>query len=135
MSDNRSDTRAGGAHGKLHVDGGQGPGACIGCVRGRGVTDDVAWYQLPVAVAQPTCSVAHAAARRGATVAISCNFTGSVSVRLRRGSRARTKVVRLDAKGRGRVSTASLSRGTYRVSLTSGRLSVRVAKRSTLRLR
>lgn len=105
------------------------------CGYQRYITDDVAWYQLPVNVAQPTCSFARAVVRRGRALSISCNFTGSLKVSFRRGSRARAKVVKLGGTGKGRVSTASLSAGRYSVSMTSGRLAVRVAKRRIVRVR
>jgi hypothetical protein len=105
------------------------------CGYQRYVTDDVAWYQLPVTVAQPTCSLSRSAVRRGRALSIACNFTGSLNVRLRRGSRARAKVVKLGATGKGRLSTASLGPGRYSVSMTSGRLAVRVAKRRIIRVR
>jgi hypothetical protein len=105
------------------------------CGYQRYVTDDVAWYQLPVTVSQPTCSLASAVVRRGRAIPISCNFTGAVSVRFRRGGRARAKAARVGAGGKGRVSTAGLARGSYRVSIVSGRVSVRVAKRRTVRVR
>jgi hypothetical protein len=46
------------------------------------VTDDVAGYQLPVTVAQPSCSLARSVVRRGRALSISCNFTGSLNVPL-----------------------------------------------------
>jgi len=88
-----------------------------------------------VTVAQPMCSLAHAVVRRGRAISISCNFTGSVSVRFRRGGRARAKAVKLGAGGKGRVSTAGLGRGSYRVSMVSGRLGVRVAGHRVVRVR
>jgi hypothetical protein len=105
------------------------------CGYQRYITDDVAWYQLPVTVSQPTCSLARAVVRRGRAISIACNFTGSVNVRFRRGSRARAKAIKLGGTGKGRVSTASLSPGRYSVSMTSGRLRVRVAKRTVVRVR
>ena len=104
------------------------------CGYQRYITDDVAEYQLPVTVAQPTCSLSRSAVRRGRALSIACNFTGSLNVRFRRGSRARAKVVKLGATGKGRLSTASLSPGRYSVSMTSGRLAVRVAKRRIIRV-
>jgi hypothetical protein len=105
------------------------------CGYQRYVTDDVAWYQLPVTVAQPTCSLEHAVVRSGRAIPIACNFTGRLSVRFRRGSHTRSKVVTLGSTGKGRVSTASLSPGGYSVSMKSGGMSVRVAKRRTIRVR
>jgi hypothetical protein len=104
------------------------------CGYQRYVTDDVAWYQLPVTVAQPTCSLAHTAVRHGRSIAVSCNFTGRVTVRFRRGSWSRSEVVTLGSEGAGRVSTRSLSPGGYTVSMKSGGLSVRVANRMTIRV-
>jgi hypothetical protein len=99
------------------------------------ITDDVAWYQLPVTVAQPTCTLARTIVRRGRAISLSCNFTGALRVRFRRGSRVRAKAVKLGGDGKGRVSTTTLARGSYKVSITSGRLSVRVARRATVRVR
>jgi hypothetical protein len=112
-----------------------GVGHVLLCGYQRYVTDDVAWYQLPVTVAQPACSLARSVVRRGRALSISCNFTGSLNVRFRRGSRARAKVVKLGDTGKGRVSTATLSPGRYSVSMSSGRLAVRVAKRRIVRVR
>jgi hypothetical protein len=99
------------------------------------IIDDVAWYQLPVKVDQPACSIARSVVRRGRKLAVDCNFTGPLTVRFRGAGRTRKATLQLDGAGRGKVSTASLRPGSYRVALSSGTLAVRVAKHGTVRVR
>jgi hypothetical protein len=99
------------------------------------IIDDVAWYQLPLNGQQPTCTLAHRVVRRGRALAVRCNFTGALTLRLRRGGRTRVRAVKLDAAGKGRVSTGGLATGLYRLSIRSGALAVRVGRSATLRVR
>jgi hypothetical protein len=105
------------------------------CLYQRYIIDDVAWYQLPVDVDQPACAFGRGTVRRGDSLRISCNFFGTLTVRFRRGSRTRSVTAKIDGNGRGRVSTARLRRGSYRVSLSVGRMAVGVSKHRTIRVR
>lgn len=105
------------------------------CFYQRYIIDDVAWYQLPVTVDQPACRVGRGSVRRGSKLPITCNFFGNLTVRFRSGSRTRRTTAKIDGRGRGRVSTAGLRPGSYRVSLSVGKMAVAVSKHRTIRVR
>jgi hypothetical protein len=87
------------------------------CGYQRFITDDVAGFQLPVAVEQPRCRPLRASVRRGRKLRLKCNVSGRVSVRFR-GPRSRTLTARLRGDdGTGAVPTLRLPRGRYRVSV------------------
>jgi hypothetical protein len=88
----------------------------------RYITDDVAGFQLPVRVEQPTCTAARSTIKRGRRLALKCNVSGAVTVRFR-GPRRRTAQGKLSTKdGTGAVSTRGLERGRYRVTVFADEL-------------
>jgi hypothetical protein len=90
------------------------------CGYQRHIIDDVAGFQLPVAVDQPRCRPLRASVRRGRKLRLKCNVSGRVDVRFR-GPRSRTIAARLSPKhGTGAVATRHLARGRYRVSVWVG---------------
>jgi hypothetical protein len=90
------------------------------CAYQRYIIDDVASYQLPVRVEQPSCKAARSSVRRGRKLTLKCNVSGALTVRFR-GPRSRTVKGRLSTKdGSGSVSTRSLKPGRYRVTAFSG---------------
>jgi hypothetical protein len=87
------------------------------CGYQRYAIDDVAGFQLPLAVDQPRCRAVRASVRRGRKLRLKCNLSGRVEVRFR-GRRSRTIAARLSPKdGTGAVATRRLARGRYRVSV------------------
>lgn len=91
------------------------------CAYQRYVIDDVAWYQLPVDVRQPSCRPAGSSVRRGAKLRLACDVSGPAELRFTRaGAGTRTLTAQLStADGRGSVATGTLRPGRYRVSVTS----------------
>jgi hypothetical protein len=86
----------------------------------RYVIDDVAWFQLPVRVQQPACTVQ---VRRGRKLALRCNVSGRMTLRFTRPrARARTIAATVGSRGRTTLSTRRLRRGTYRVTVAAGTL-------------
>jgi hypothetical protein len=99
----------------------------------RYIIDDVAGFQLPVRVEQPSCKAKRSTVRRGRRLALKCNVSGAITVRFR-GARSRTAKGKLSAKdGTGAVSTRGLERGRYRVTVFAGQL--RLGRTFTIRLR
>lgn len=117
------------------------------------ITDDVAWYRLPVQVLQPgqepppgegspspgqaapSCRVAQRRVRRGRALRLTCvNLApGKLTVRFRRkGAPTRTATARLKGNGTARVSTRRLRRGRYRVTVSRG--STTLGQRRSLRV-
>src|SRR5262249_45659174 len=88
----------------------------------RYVIDDVAWYELPVTVRQPSCRASRAVVRRETRLTLACNVSGPATVRFS-GPRSRTIGVRIPASG-GRVGArlGPLRAGRYRVTVTAGKL-------------
>ena len=83
------------------------------CAYQRYIIDDVAGFQLPVRVEQPSCKAASSSVRRGRKLALKCNVSGAITVRFR-GPRSRTAQGRLSTRdGSGAVSTRGLQRGRY----------------------
>jgi hypothetical protein len=92
------------------------------CAYQRFIIDDVAWFQLPVRVQEPACTVQ---ARRGRKLRLRCNVSGRMTLRFRRaGARARTITATVGSSGVTTVSTRRLRRGTYRVAVTNGALTL-----------
>ena len=90
------------------------------CAYQRYIIDDVAGFQLPVRVEQPSCKAASSSVRRGRKLALKCNVSGAITVRFR-GPRSRTAQGRLSTRdGSGAVSTRGLKRGRYRVTVFAG---------------
>ncbi len=90
------------------------------CAYQRYVIDDVASYQLPVAVRQPSCRAVPSTVRRGRKLQLRCNVSGRAKVRFR-GPASRTLSTKLSGKdGRGSVSTRRLKPGRYRVTVHAG---------------
>jgi hypothetical protein len=90
------------------------------CAYQRYIIDDVAWYQLPLKVAQPRCRARESTVRR--RLRLKCNVSGAVVVRFR-GPRSRIARTKLSTKdGTGSVSTRGLRPGRYRVTVTAGEL-------------
>lgn len=91
------------------------------CAYQRYVIDDVASFQLPVAVQQPRCRPVRRTVRRGSKLRLRCNVSGRASVRFS-GGRSRTVSTRLSsADGSGAVSTRGLRTGRYRVTVRAGK--------------
>jgi hypothetical protein len=105
------------------------------CAYQRYVTDDVAWYQLPVRVHPPSCRIAErGSVRRGDRLRLRCNVRGRMTLRFkRRGVRARAITVTVGSNGRAFVPTDKLGAGTYRVTVSIGRL--RLGTHRGLRIR
>jgi hypothetical protein len=92
------------------------------CGYQRYIIDDVAGFQLPVEVEQPSCKAGRKSVRRGRKLTLKCNVSGAVTVRFR-GRRSRTAKGELSTKdGSGAVSTRGLKRGRYRVTVFSGEM-------------
>jgi hypothetical protein len=88
------------------------------------VTDDVAWYELPITVQQPACRASRATLRRGTRLTLMCNASGPATVKFS-GRSKRTVQVKIPAKdGRVRVPLGSLRAGRYRVAVTAGELAL-----------
>jgi hypothetical protein len=88
----------------------------------RYVTDDVAWYQLPIEMRQPSCRAVRSTVRRGSRLRLQCNVSGTAKVRFS-GPRRRTVPARISPKdGSVSVPTGRLRAGTYRVSVETGDL-------------
>lgn len=88
----------------------------------RYVTDSVAWYQLPVTVRQPACTAVRSTVKHGSKLELKCNVSGKATVRFV-GPRTRTIAVKIPStNGRVKVSTRSLKRGRYRVTVRSNGL-------------
>ncbi|MDO8210617.1 hypothetical protein [Conexibacter sp. CPCC 206217] len=103
------------------------------CAYQRYITDDVAYYQLPLRPQAPSCRFARASVAHGARVGVRCNVSGRISFRAtRRGARPRTLVATADGRGRAALPTRSLAAGGYRVAISSN--GVRLGTR-TLRVR
>lgn len=99
----------------------------------RYVTDDVAWYQLPVTVKQPACTAVRSTVRRGSKLELKCNVSGPATVRFT-GPRTRTVAVKIpSSNGRVKVSTTSLKRGRYRVTVRSNGLQLGAPMRVRVR--
>jgi hypothetical protein len=93
----------------------------------RYIIDDVAGFQLPVKVEQPSCRAKRKTVRRGRKLPLDCNVSGPVTVRFR-GARSRNASTRLSAEdGSGAVSTRGLRRGRYRVTVWAGELKLGAA--------
>jgi hypothetical protein len=103
------------------------------CGYQRYITDDVAWFQLPMKVEQPTCKARSASVRKGTPLRLACNVSGTVTVRFS-GRRSKTIAGKLSTKdGSGKISTRSLAKGRYRVTVKTGALAL--GKTFTLRVR
>lgn len=103
------------------------------CGYQRYVTDDVAWFQLPMKVEQPSCRATRSSVRKGTALRLKCNVSGKVSVRFK-GSRSKTVSGTLSTKdGSGKISTRSVRTGRYRVTVTSN--GVKLGKTFALRVR
>jgi hypothetical protein len=101
------------------------------CAYQRYVIDDAAWYQLPVEVQEPACSVQP---RRGRRLRLRCNVSGRMTLRFKRpGARARTLTATVGSSGVTTLSTRRLRRGTYRVTVTTG--AVELGDRRRVRIR
>jgi hypothetical protein len=99
----------------------------------RYVTDDVAWYQLPVTIQQPSCRAERSTVRRGSRLRLKCNVSGAAKVSFS-GPRRRTVSVKISTKdGSASVPTSSLRAGRYRVSIRTGDLSLASALRVRIR--
>ncbi len=100
------------------------------CAYVRYVTDDVASYALQVPVVAPACRPKATKVRRGRSLAIRCNLAGTVKVKASRsGRKARTLTVRAAAgTGAAALSTRTLAKGSYRLSFSSGALSLGTAR-------
>jgi hypothetical protein len=92
------------------------------CGYQRYIIDDVAGFQLPVEVEQPSCKPARSSVRRGRKLTLKCNVRGAATLRFR-GPRSRTAQAKVsDKDGSGTVSTRGLKRGRYRVTVFFGEL-------------
>ena len=69
------------------------------CAYQRYITDDVAWYQLPVTMRQPSCKAERSTVKRGARLRLKCNVSGPAKV-VFSGPRKRTVSVRISPDGR-----------------------------------
>ncbi len=102
------------------------------CGYQRYITDDVAWFQLPMKVEQPTCKASSSSVRRGKALRLACNVSGKITVRFA-GRRSKTLSGTLSTKdGSGKISTRSLRPGRYRVTVKTGE--VQLGKTFTLRI-
>lgn len=103
------------------------------CAYQRYVIDDVASYQLPLRIEQPSCRLLPGAVRRGRAIAVRCNVSGPIEARLARvGSRARTVRFRVGRSGRATVASRALAAGRWRVGFSSRGLAL---GRDAIRLR
>jgi hypothetical protein len=90
------------------------------CAFQRYVTDDVAWYQLPVRVQDPSCTVQP---RSGRKLRLECNVSGKMTLRFKRsGARQRTITATIGSSGTTTVSARKLRQGRYRVTVITGAL-------------
>ena len=103
------------------------------CAYQRYIIDDVAWYQLPIKVEQPSCKAERSTVRRGSRLRLKCNVSGPAKV-VFSGPRKRTVSVKISPKdGRASVPTGSLRAGRYRVAVTTGELSLARSLRVSIR--
>jgi hypothetical protein len=102
------------------------------CGYQRFIIDDVAYYELPVKVEQPTCKPTHATIRRGAKLPLECNVKGSATV-VFTGAEKRTVKVTISTTGDAKVSTGSLKAGRYHVTVVSN--GVQLGKPRAVRIR
>ena len=103
------------------------------CAYQRYIIDDVAWYQLPVAMQQPSCKAERSSVRRGSRLRLKCNVSGPAKVTFR-GPRKRTVSVKISTEdGRASVPTGSLRAGRYRVAVATGELSLARSLRVRIR--
>jgi hypothetical protein len=92
------------------------------CGYQRYIIDDVAGFQLPVEVEQPSCKPASSTVRRGRKLTLKCNVSGAATLRFR-GPRSRTAKAKVSSKdGSGTVSTRGFKRGRYRVTVSFGEM-------------
>ena len=97
------------------------------------VIDDVAYYELPIKVVQPSCRPARSTVKQGSKLELRCNVSGPATVRFS-GPRKRTLKVKLPASnGRVKVSTGSLRAGSYRVTVAAGEMALGGAFRVRVR--
>jgi hypothetical protein len=90
------------------------------CGYQRYVIDDAAWFQLPVKVEAPACTLQP---RRGRRLRVRCNARGRMTLRFTRPrARARTITATVGESGTQTISTRRLRPGVYRVRITSGGL-------------
>lgn len=96
------------------------------CAYVRSITDDVARYQLPVAVAPAACRAASGSVRRPTALKLSCNVSGAAVVRFTRGGRTVKRVSARVSSATGRLSvpTAGVPRGPLRVAISIGNLTL-----------
>jgi hypothetical protein len=95
------------------------------CGYQRYVIDDVAWFQLPVRIAQPACRALRGSVTRPARLRLRCNVSGRATVILRRAGKARVVSTRISSRdGGATVPTRRLGRGTYSVSVRIGQLAL-----------
>ncbi|MDO8189471.1 hypothetical protein Q5424_26285 [Conexibacter sp. JD483] len=107
--------------------------AIVLCAYQRYITDDVAWYQLPLRPQAPSCTFASRSARRGARVAVRCNVSGPIGFRFTRaGARGRTLRATANRDGRARLKLSGLAAGGWRVAIASNGVAL---GRRTLKLR
>lgn len=85
------------------------------CAYQRFVTDDVAWFELPVAVRLPACRISG-----GAPLRLSCNFRGTLTVTIAGAGVRRVRAAATDGDGVATVALPRLSRGTYAVRVSDG---------------
>lgn len=78
----------------------------------------------PPKVVPPTCSLATPSVRRGRKIAVRCaRVSGSVRIRLKRGSLTVTRTVPL-RNGIGRTGTRGLRTGSWKLSVLSGKAKI-----------
>jgi hypothetical protein len=103
------------------------------CAYQRYIIDDAAYYELPVKVEQPACKAVRTRVKRGSKLKLKCNVSGAAKVRFS-GPRTRRVSTTVSAKnGKANVSTRSLRRGSYRVTVSWAE--VKSAKTLRIRLR
>jgi len=101
------------------------------CGYQRYVIDDAAWFQLPVKVQEPACTVQPRSGRR---LRVRCNVSGRMKLRFTRPrARARTITATVGSSGVATVSSRKLPRGTYRVTVSTA--GIELADRRGLRIR
>lgn len=102
------------------------------CAYQRFIIDDVASYQLPVRVNQPSCRPKRRTVRR--TLRLDCNVSGRVKVRFSGRGTRRVVPARLSPKnGNGKASTRRLRPGRYRVTVRAGKM--KLGRAFTIRVR
>jgi hypothetical protein len=100
------------------------------CAYVRYITDDVASYGLEVPVTAPRCKPKTTKIRRGRALALSCNLSGTVTVKATRsGRKARTLTVKAaSGTGAAKLSTRTLAKGSYTLRFSSGKLALGSAR-------